>query len=169
MSVCRLRIRSQRHGRMHAAASMFVFAHSSSPPIPHSKYFMLINVRFSRFVWFPVGNVGTFGSHPVKHTHTHTNELALNQHSHNPSHSTINDPSTVPIGLSRIQVVPQSAAPKIQTKLGEAQILRATGQKNNNNKSLGTATITTTTSSPGGHIVKGKRKKVNILLEHNYA
>lgn len=76
---------------------------------------------------------------------------------------------TVPIGLSRIQVVPQSVSPKIQTKLGETHIVRTVGQKNNNNKSLGTATITTTTSSPGGHIVKGKRKKVNILLEHNYA
>lgn len=75
----------------------------------------------------------------------------------------------VPIGLSRVQVVPANATPKFQTKLGEAQIVRTTGQKNNNNKSLGTATITTTTTSPGGHIVKGKQKKFNILLEHNYA
>ncbi|XP_031620654.1 uncharacterized protein LOC116339118 isoform X3 [Contarinia nasturtii] len=61
----------------------------------------------------------------------------------------------VPIGLSRVQVVPANATPKFQTKLGETQIVRTTGQKNNNNKSLGTATITTTTTSPGGHIVKG--------------
>lgn len=77
--------------------------------------------------------------------------------------------SLVPIGLSRVQVVPANTTPKFQTKLGEAQIIRTTGQKNNNNKSLGTATITTTTTSPGGHIVKGKQKKFNILLEHNYA
>lgn len=75
----------------------------------------------------------------------------------------------VPIGLSRVQVVPAKTTPKFQTKLGETQIIRTTGQKNNNNKSLGTATITTTTTSPGGHIVKGKQKKFNILLEHNYA
>lgn len=75
----------------------------------------------------------------------------------------------VPIGLSRVQVVPAKTTPKFQTKLGETQIVRTTGQKNNNNKSLGTATITTTTTSPGGHIVKGKQKKFNILLEHNYA
>lgn len=83
-----------------------------------------------------------------------------------PSHS---HKILVPIGLSRVQVVPAKTAPKFQTKLGEAQIIRTGGQKNNNNKSLGTATITTTTTSPGGHIVKGKQKKINILLEHNYA
>lgn len=77
--------------------------------------------------------------------------------------------NAVPIGLSRVQVVPANATPKFQTKLGDTQIVRTTGQKNNNNKSLGTATITTTTSAPGGHIVKGKQKKFNILLEHNYA
>lgn len=87
-----------------------------------------------------------------------------------PQYIQINRITIVPIGLSRVQLVPQSSAPKIQTKLGETQIVRTTGQKINNNKTLGTATITTTTTtSPGGHIVKGKRKKVNILLEHNYA
>lgn len=66
-------------------------------------------------------------------------------------------------------MVPANTAPKFQTKLGEAQLVRTTGQKNNNNKSVATATITTTTTTPSGHIVKGKQRKFNILLEHNYA
>lgn len=77
----------------------------------------------------------------------------------------------MPIGLSRVQVVPAQSSPVFQKKLlTDAAMTTSTSNKNNNNKTGATATITTTTTStPGGHLVKGKQRKFNILWEHNYA
>lgn len=76
---------------------------------------------------------------------------------------------TVPIGISRVQVMPANSTPTFQKKIADTTLVRTSTNKNNNNKTVATATITTTTSAPGGHIVKGKQRKFNILLEHNYA
>jgi len=75
----------------------------------------------------------------------------------------------VPIGLSRVQVVPAQSSPVfLKILINDATITTSTSNKNNNNKTV-TAITTTTTSTAGGHLVKGKQRKFNILWEHNYA
>lgn len=78
--------------------------------------------------------------------------------------------STVPIGLSRVQVVPAQSSPAFQKKLlTEAAMTTSTSNKNNNNKGAAATITTTTTTTPSGHLVKGKHRQFNILWEHNYA
>lgn len=91
------------------------------------------------------------------------------QSTHQMQFSSFIQSSTVPIGLSRVQVVPAQSSPAFQKKLiNDATITTSTSNKNNNNKTV-TAITTTTTSTAGGHLVKGKQRKFNILWEHNYA
>lgn len=76
----------------------------------------------------------------------------------------------VPIGLSRVQVVPAQSSPAFQKKLLTNATMTTSTSKNNNNKTTTATITTTTTSAPGSqHIVKGKQRKFNILWEHNYA
>lgn len=70
----------------------------------------------------------------------------------------------VPIGLSRVQVMPARPSPILQ------QQRSSDSNSSNNNTKTPTPSSTPTQSTTGhGHLVKGKRAQINVFMEHNYA
>lgn len=72
----------------------------------------------------------------------------------------------VPIGLSRVQVMPARPSPILQQQRSSDS-----NSSNNNTKTPTPSSTTTQTATVAGHghLVKGKRAQINVFMEHNYA